>query len=58
MSQREHFLEVGKVADAAIIGSALVRIVQESAPEEVPERASAFVSEIVGGAPVALEGVV
>ena len=58
VSQREHFLEVGKVADAAIIGSALVRIVQESTPDEAAEKASAFVSEIVGGAPVPLEGVV
>ena len=46
------------MADAAIIGSALVRIVQESTPDEAAERASAFVSEIVGGAPVPLKGVV
>jgi tryptophan synthase alpha chain len=58
VSTNAHFREVGRVADAAIVGSALVRIVQESTPEEVLERASAFVSEMVGGAPVPLEGVV
>ena len=58
VSKREHFQQVGRMADAAVIGSALVRIVDESTPEEVAERASAFVSEIVGGAPVLLEGVV
>ena len=58
VSKPEHFRAVGEVADAALVGSALVRIVQESTPEEVVERASAFVSEMVGGAPVPLEGVI
>ena len=58
VSKREHFQEVGRMADAAVIGSALVRIVNESTPEEAAERASDFVSEIVGGAPVPMEGVV
>ena len=58
VSTNEHFREVGKVADAAIVGSALVRIVQESTPQEAVERASTFVSEMVGRAPVSLEGVV
>ncbi len=57
VSKREHFQAVGEVADAALVGSALVRIVQDSTPEEVVERASAFVTEMVGGAPAPLEGV-
>ncbi len=57
VSTNAHFLEVGRVADAAIVGSALVRIVQESTPEQAVEKASAFVSEMVGGAAVPLEGV-
>ena len=56
VSRREHYLDVGKVADAAIVGSALVRIVQESTPEDAPEKASAFVSEMLGLAPVSVEG--
>ena len=57
VSQRAHFQEVGKVADAAIVGSALVRIVQESKPDEVLENASAFVSDMVGAIPAPVKGV-
>ena len=57
VSKREHFQEVGKVADAAAVGSALVQMVQQSTPEEAIERASAFVAEMVGAAPASVEGV-
>ena len=57
VSTREHLQEIGKVADAAAVGSALVRMVQQSTPEEAVDRASAFVSEMVGAAPASLEGV-
>jgi tryptophan synthase alpha chain len=57
VSTREHLQEVGKVADAAAVGSALVRMVQQSTPEEAVDRASAFVSEMVGAAPASLKGV-
>ena len=57
VSKREHFQEVGRMADAAAVGSALVRMVQQSTPEEAVERASAFVSEMVGGSPALMEGV-
>ncbi len=57
VSTREHFQEVGKVADAAAVGSALVRMVQQSTPEEAIERASAFVAQMVGASPALMEGV-
>lgn len=53
ISRREHVEEVGSRADAAVVGSALVRVMQESPRPELVERAGEFVAELAGrGLPV------
>ena len=52
ISAPEHVVEVGKTADAAVVGSALVRVLLESPRDEVVERASAFVASLAGRTPV------
>ena len=51
ISTHEHVAEVGRTADAAVVGSALVRVTLESPRDEVVERASAFVSSLAGRSP-------
>ena len=51
ISAPEHVAEVGKTAEAAVVGSALVRVLLESPREEVVERASAFVASLAGRSP-------
>ena len=53
ISAPEHVAEVGKTADAAVVGSALVRVTLESPRDEVVERASAFVASLAGLTPAA-----
>ncbi len=53
ISAPEHVVEVGKTADAAVVGSALVRITLESTRDEVVGQASAFVASLAGRAPAA-----
>jgi tryptophan synthase alpha chain len=48
ISNRGHVEEVGKTADAAVVGSALVRVMLESPREELVDRASRFVAELAG----------
>jgi tryptophan synthase alpha chain len=48
ISNRGHVEEVGKTADAAVVGSALIRVMLESPREELVERASRFVAELAG----------
>ena len=48
ISNRGHVEEVGKTADAAVVGSALIRVMLESPREELVERASRFVSALAG----------
>lgn len=48
ISTPEHVARVGATAEAAVVGSALVRITLESPREEVVERASSFVSSLSG----------
>jgi len=48
ISNRAHVEEVGKTADAAVVGSALVRVMLDSPREELVERASRFVAELAG----------
>ena len=57
ISTREHLVEVGKVADAVAVGSALMRIIQGSPRDEIVARASRFVEEMQGAAPAPLKGV-
>ena len=48
ISNREHVEEVGRVADAAVVGSALVRVMLESPREEVVERSAQLVADLAG----------
>ncbi len=48
ISNRGHVEEVGKMADAAVVGSALVRVMLDSPREELVERASRFVAGLAG----------
>ena len=48
ISNRAHVEEVGNTAEAAVVGSALIRVMLESPREEVVERASRFVAELAG----------
>ena len=49
ISNRAHVEEVGKTAEAAVVGSALIRVMLDSPREELVERASRFVAELAGG---------
>ncbi len=51
ISAPEHVAEVGRTADAAVVGSALVRVMLDSPRDEVVERASAFVASLAGRTP-------
>ena len=48
ISNRTHVEEVGKTAEAAVVGSALIRVMLESPREELVERTSRFVAELAG----------
>ncbi|NQW22859.1 MAG: tryptophan synthase subunit alpha [SAR202 cluster bacterium] len=48
ISNRSHVEEVGKTADAAVVGSALIRVMLESPREKLVERASQFVAGLAG----------
>ena len=48
ISAPEHVAEVGRAADAAVVGSALVRVMLESPRHELAERAGAFVASLAG----------
>jgi|TARA_B100000586_G_scaffold267342_1_gene241864 tryptophan synthase alpha chain len=48
ISNRTHVEEVGETAEAAVVGSALVRVMLDSPREQLVERASRFVAELAG----------
>ena len=48
ISQREHVVEVCQKADAAVVGSALVRVMLESPRNQLIKRASQLVAELAG----------
>ena len=48
ISRREHVEEVCRQADAAVVGSALVRVMLESPRDQVVARASRLVSDLAG----------
>jgi tryptophan synthase alpha chain len=50
ISRRGHVEEVGEKAEAAVVGSALIRVMLESPRSQLVERASRFVSELAGTA--------
>ncbi|MPZ97743.1 MAG: tryptophan synthase subunit alpha [Dehalococcoidia bacterium] len=49
--ERAHVEAVGALAEGAVIGSAFVRTISESSPEQRPERIRAFMEEITGREP-------
>ena len=51
ISNRTHVEEVGNNAEAAVVGSALVRVMLDSPREELVERASKFVASLAGALP-------
>ena len=53
ISTPDHVAQVGETAEAAVVGSALVRVLLDSPREEVVERASSFVAALAGRAPSA-----
>ena len=48
ISSREHVEEVCQKAEAAAVGSALVRVMLESPRDQLVQRASRFVAELAG----------
>lgn len=48
ISRREHVLEVGKRADAAVVGSLLVRALADGPADQAAERGAAVVAELAG----------
>jgi tryptophan synthase alpha chain len=48
ISTREHVEDVGSRADAAVVGSALVRVMLESPREQLVQRASQLVADLAG----------
>ena len=51
ISRPEHVAEVGRNADAAIVGSALVRVILESPRDELVRRSAEFVAGLAGNSP-------
>lgn len=48
ISRREHVIEVGRRADAAVVGSALVRALADGVNQDAAERGAALVAELAG----------
>ena len=48
ISRREHVEAVGRKAEAAVVGSALLRVMLESPRDQLVKRASRFVAELAG----------
>ena len=49
ISTREHVEAVGQQAEAAVVGSALIRVMLESPEDELVDRARECVAELAGG---------
>jgi tryptophan synthase alpha chain len=49
ISNAEHVAAVGKFADAAVIGSALVSLIEKSTPEEAPAAVGRFIAGLGAG---------
>ena len=48
ISSREHFLSVREIADAAVIGSAIIQEIERAAPAEREERVRQYVEVVTG----------
>lgn len=53
ISSAAHVADVAEFADAAVVGSAIVRLIEQSGPEQAPEAVGAFVRGLRAGLPVA-----
>lgn len=56
ISTPQHMNDIGRVADAGIVGSALIRIIQDSPRRDLIARASTFVDNIRKTTPRTVEG--
>jgi tryptophan synthase alpha subunit len=48
ISQPEHFQTVGRIADAAVIGSAIIDVIARSAPSEREARLKHYAEVVTG----------
>lgn len=48
VSTRQHVAEIGSYADGAVVGSALVRAIEAGDPEQAPQIAADFLTELKG----------
>ncbi len=48
ISTPEQFAEVGAYADAAVVGSAIVQVIEQSAPEQAPARVGEWIAGLRG----------
>jgi tryptophan synthase alpha chain len=46
ISNAEHVKAVGEFADAAVVGSAIVQLIEKTAPEEAAKAVGRFVAEL------------
>jgi len=51
ISTRAHFAEVGEFADAAVVGSAIVRAIEQAGRERAPQAVAELISSLVGEHP-------
>jgi tryptophan synthase alpha chain len=49
VSTPEHVAALGEFADAAVVGSALVAIIEKSSREEAPSSIARFIKGLLGG---------
>ncbi|MGO9438730.1 MAG: tryptophan synthase subunit alpha, partial [Terracidiphilus sp.] len=48
ISNAEHFAQVAEFADAAVVGSAIVELIERSTPETAPGAVARFITSIFG----------
>jgi tryptophan synthase alpha chain len=57
ISNAEHFAKVGEFADAAVVGSAIVELIERSTPDSAPGAVARFITSIFGDKLPSLETV-
>jgi tryptophan synthase len=55
VSTREHFVEIGKLAEGVVIGSKIISVIKNSPPELRPKAVQEFAESITKGASVKLQ---
>ena len=48
VTERSHVLAIGQLADAAVVGSALINVIDSAPAEERASRAAEFIASLVG----------